>query len=709
MQGYGATPAEWAQFDLILGLGEDLLPVVSNPKAAISPMSKMKATGKTPSVYNKARQVAGLPNWTTLRSTPADIAKWSGEPDYGICLQTRLVRALDIDVEDADKAGAIADFIDHWLTQHLPFRRRGNSGKMLLAFRLAGQFAKRVLKVDGGIVEFLADGQQFVAVGTHPSGARYEWVGGLPDEFPELTLEEFEALWAALVAEFGIEEQRGGALRKRGEDLGLEDDVVDQLDVLSWGRDGQAFITCPFKDGHSMDSGETETAYFPAGTGGYQQGHFKCLHASCAGRSDAEFLSALGLGVENDFKALPDVAPERELPMLERDKTGRILATLENLESVLLRADVCGEYIAFDEFRDEVMYAPWGQEGQWRSFYDDDYTRLRIHLARNGFRPISREMMRDVVHRVVRLKRFDSAIEWLKGLKWDGTPRVAGFLSRYFGATDVAYTRAVSEYLWTALAGRVLAPGVKADMVPVLIGQQGVGKTYGVSSLVPSADHVESINLVERDADLARRMRGKLVIEIGELRGLHSRDMETIKEFITRTHESWVPKYQEFAQKYPRRCVFIGTTNQEEFLADPTGNRRWLPVRCGVVCVKDIVRDRLQLWAEAREMFDLLGGVSWRDAQRLAEAVHDEHRMTDTWEEEITEWLDRPDSMDGTTPASKGYVLVNEVLRGAFGMDLKNVRRGDEMRVASILREKGYVRKVLRVGKKLHKAWEAPR
>ncbi|MCV5824559.1 virulence-associated E family protein, partial [Escherichia coli] len=85
-------------------------------------------------------------------------------------------------------------------------------------------------------------------------------------------------------------------------------------------------------------------------------------------------------------------------------------------------------------------------------------------------------------------------------------------------------------------------------------------------------------SFAEKDDDLARKMRGRLVAEIGELRGLNTKELESIKAFVTRTHENWIPKYREFATQFPRRLVFVGTTNEDEFLADKTGNRRWLPV-----------------------------------------------------------------------------------------------------------------------------------
>lgn len=125
----GASPADWDHFDLVLGLGADLLPVVSNTAATISPDSKMRDLGKTPSRYNKDRQVVGIAGWTSHQASDQDISRWSKEREYGICLQTRAVRALDIDVADPEKAQAIAAFIQSRMFDLLPVRHRENSGK----------------------------------------------------------------------------------------------------------------------------------------------------------------------------------------------------------------------------------------------------------------------------------------------------------------------------------------------------------------------------------------------------------------------------------------------------------------------------------------------------------------------------------------------------------------------------------------------------
>lgn len=727
-QRYGATTAEWDNFDLMLGLTADLLPVVSNPQAEISPGSKMKGKGKTPSVYNRSGKVAGIPDWTSYQADEKDVKKWRAVADYGICIQTRRVRALDIDVEDRDSSNAILCFIQDFVADELfndpqrgvPVRLRQNSGKCLVAFSVPGSFGKRTVKVAGGMVEFLANGQQFIAAGTHPSGYRYLWSS--EPSFPELSLEQSEALWFALVQRFGIEApSEGKGLRKPPTGTGaLPDDTLNYLEdqghVVSYGKEGQAFITCPFAAEHTCDSGETATAYFPRGTRGYEQGHFVCLHAHCAARPDHEFIDAVGMRLA-EFAALPPVevaasgdrpAAQAALPPFMRDKDGVILATINNLDMALRRPDITGCEIRLDTFREEIMLSPPGK-GQWRALGDDDYVRLRQRLEKgpanfNGFHPIGREMMRDVVLVVANDNQFDSAIEWLSGLKWDGVPRVTTFLRDVFGAEDTPYTRAVSEYMWSALAGRVLEPGVKADMALILKGEQGTIKSTVLEALVPAPEFFCEIGLDEKPDDLARKMRGTLVAEIGELAGMSKRDVEDVKRFISRRHEKWVPKYREFALTVPRRLIFFGTTNRDHFLVDDTGNRRWLPFEITRADVERIRRNREQLWAEGAHRF-LIVGVEWQAAERLAKAEHGKYMVHDELEDIIGDWLNETD-LDDVRNGDKENLRTVDIIRATLRVEPGTAQfKSIEMRAATVLRKLGYERTQAWVDNENKKVW----
>jgi len=226
-----------------------------------------------------------------------------------------------------------------------------------------------------------------------------------------------------------------------------------------------------------------------------------------------------------------------------------------------------------------------------------------------------------------------------------------------------------------------------------------------VRAIAPFPEAFVAVDLSERDAELARRLRGRLVVEIAELRGLHTREKEAIKSWMSETADTWTPKYKEFAVTAPRRFVCVGTTNDDQFLADDTGNRRWLPLRVGVGGPVDraaIERDRVQLWAEAIAVWRA-GGVQWRDAEDEAPAQHAQYEMTDeAWESAIEGWLGSPkrgpEDMSlqdanghegGATWGVSGFTM-RELLTGALGFQDKNIAAHHERRAASVVRRLGF-------------------
>lgn len=218
----GATKSEWVHWDVFLDLTSDLLPFVATPNLPLSPHSQLSAYGKVPSLINGSGQVVGLSQWPTRVTTDADIAGWSRNPNYGICLNTRRVRAIDVDIDDAAYSARVLRAILAWNPSIVwPVRMRPNSSKHALLFELEGSFGKQRLATPHGIIEFLATGQQILIAGPHSSGARYRWAHSdslgiecLPLHIPVLTEEEWADLRDTLEMVFGSEEWSAGRVGK---------------------------------------------------------------------------------------------------------------------------------------------------------------------------------------------------------------------------------------------------------------------------------------------------------------------------------------------------------------------------------------------------------------------------------------------------------------------------------------------------------------
>lgn len=378
---YGATVEEWINFSLVCGLTADLLPVVSNPNAKIGESSKLRQLGKTPSRYNKQGTVGGILDWTTKTTTQDEITSWSKQLDYGICIITRRIRAIDVDVTDESLAAQIQAKLSHFA-----IRIRGSSPKFLAAFELHGEYPKRTIKTKHGIIEFLGNGQQFIAAGTHPSGDRYQWHGGDPGEFILLEPQQFEALWSDLQNSFGIEPSTESNASDRKNKLGEaseKDPTATFLHrnnfVLSTERDGRLHIRCPFESEHTDQLGtgsESGTSYFPAHTGGYERGHFKCLHAHCATRTDNDFLTALGITAADDFD---DISGEvQQSAIAQRTGSSTITAPsaakahYEFLQAAIFTQGASASWIIKDIVPQADLAVVFGESGSGKSFFTLD-------------------------------------------------------------------------------------------------------------------------------------------------------------------------------------------------------------------------------------------------------------------------------------------------------------------------------------------------
>jgi predicted P-loop ATPase len=229
-----------------------------------------------------------------------------------------------------------------------------------------------------------------------------------------------------------------------------------------------------------------------------------------------------------------------------------------------------------------------------------------------------------------------------------------------------------------------------------LVGSQGSVKTTAIEALAPLLESFVEIGLHGSDADLARLLRGKLVGELAELKGLRSKNAEWIKAWISRRFEEWTPKYEERNTRFARRCIFIGTTNEPEFLDDHTGERRHLPLEVDGGDVKAIARDRDQLWVEGAVLFRR-EGVCWRDAKNLAEGEHAAFKVTDPWYDDIAKYLA---SVEGDA-----RVFTADVLQRALGIVPANMGKHDEMRVTGVLKALGFMKDRARIDGVPRKFW----
>lgn len=257
--------------------------------------------------------------------------------------------------------------------------------------------------------------------------------------------------------------------------------------------------------------------------------------------------------------------------------------------------------VAYDELAQRPLLRaerlPWTTD-IGRELTDDMVRIIREWIMEQfGFEP-KREDLTDVLLALATKNPFNPVVEYLDGLRWDGVARVDRLLPAYFGSADGAYERAVGRKLMLAAVRRMRRPGTKFDTVPILEGPQGSGKTSALKIL--GGDWHSDAELGRIDGkDAPAILQNVWIMELGELTAMNKADVEHLKAFVSRTEDRYRPPYGKAVKTYPRRTVFVGTTNSASYLRDPTGNRRYLPVSTGTIDLEALRRDRDQLWAEA--------------------------------------------------------------------------------------------------------------
>lgn len=293
------------------------------------------------------------------------------------------------------------------------------------------------------------------------------------------------------------------------------------------------------------------------------------------------------------------------------------------------------DQVWFDTFH-RNYYTTW--RGAKRQIEEEDVFGITTWMQGSlGLSKMSDELVGKAIRQVAKQNKRNEVQEWLRGLTWDGKPRVREFFGTYLTASgEASYLKAVGLNFWVGLAARIVRPGVKMDNMIVLEGKQGLGKSRAIQAI--GGEWYASVHVDVQSKDFIMAMCGKLVIEISELQSFQRADFTAIKKILSDTEDRIRPPFERVAQDFKRQCVFIGSTNEDAYLHDPTGARRFWPVDCGAtIDIEGITRDRDQLFAEARTLAG--NGEAYYFQPPGAVSVQDDRRLADVWENRICDWL----------------------------------------------------------------------
>lgn len=281
-------------------------------------------------------------------------------------------------------------------------------------------------------------------------------------------------------------------------------------------------------------------------------------------------------------------------------------------------------------------------------------------------------------------RRYHPVAEYLQRLVWDGVSRIDHVADEILGAEDSRLNRAILRKWFISAAARPLEPGCKVDTVLILFGDQGAGKSTFFAELAGQEWFSDSaMDLTNKDAYLL--LRRVWILEWSELESMQrARDAGAVKAFISTRVDTFRPPYGKRYIDAKRHCVIVGTTNDEEILADPTGNRRYWIVQVGPRLDLEKLRQwRDQLWAEAVAAFRA-GEPWWLDAEEAALLAQAQARYErrDPWDAAVLDFVEGRGLLAPVTTA--------DVLEKAIAKPAGQWTSGDQRRVASILKRAGY-------------------
>jgi predicted P-loop ATPase len=376
------------------------------------------------------------------------------------------------------------------------------------------------------------------------------------------------------------------------------------------------------------------------------------------------------------------------------------LWNLANIHVVLAESNEWCDRFAYDEMADEIMVLTPipGARTPHKTFKphqlrDVDILATMVWLQRHHFPNVAKDTVASAIIMAAHEQIISPVRHYLEDqemqIQWapdEHESRLHKFCADYLGATEDAntpgseptYLAEVGKRFMVSAVARALDPGCQVDSMLVLEGPQGAGKSSAARVLFGNPYFSDSLPAVNTK-DASDHLRGKWGIEIPELSAMQKSDVESIKAFVSRRVERYRRAYDRAETTFQRRCVFIGTTNQDNYLRDETGNRRFWPVRVGKIDLPALERDRDMLWAEA--VYWYRQGFKWHMPRKLmpiVEAAQKSRVKVDMWQEELGRRL------EGETDVS----LHEAALK--LGLDRTRMGTAEQNRLTACLKGLGF-------------------
>lgn len=365
-------------------------------------------------------------------------------------------------------------------------------------------------------------------------------------------------------------------------------------------------------------------------------------------------------------------------------------------------SDVSGYYAAYlfckrygviirrDTFLDRVeIQAPCLGDGP-TPISDKVVGQLR-HWMAEAEADVGRENVLQAVLQIASENEFDGMRNYFDSLVHDGEKRTGLWLLNKLGAPNSDLNRRNLKRLLVACVARVYKPGCWVNFMPILVGPQRVGKTTFLRMLARKDEYFTDAPVLKLNHQQRQEaLRGRFINEVAELCGWRNTTIEALKAFVSMTHDSCRRPFDRVVTDQPRRCMLVGTSNEERPLRDPTGNHRFpiLPVGTKGPVELGIIESSIdQIWAESKELY--LNGFSLDLPKKLwdeSEAALQERMEDDPWRDALA-------SLKGEQVGEEERVCYEQIF-AHLGIPIERQTPTIARRVADLMIQVGWTRRM---------------
>ena len=420
-------------------------------------------------------------------------------------------------------------------------------------------------------------------------------------------------------------------------------------------------------------------------------------------RADVEMLG------QRVFNAISIKSDEHDL---STSKNGAIVPT--DLTMRYLITKLMSGVFGIDRSTGDILMR-WGN-GDWSEFRDDVELTMGLGwwqrvMGVHGNR-LNIPTLRRAIRAVAEKNKVYMTREALSKLPvWDNMGRIEGFFTSYMGTragneNKREFLATAGKCLFVSLVARAIDPGCDVDFMLILVGHQGAGKSKAMRAIVGKQFFMDTTEKIGGKV-FQSLIRGKMIVELGELASFRGLSDDEIKGFLTQSVDRYSPKYHRGEIENGRCGIFVGTTNRDDFIVDSTGSRRFLSVEAMDCDVERIERDREQLLAEAVALYRS-GYPYWSEAEKAGKYSNVKYSASsaDPWFDSISDYVDA--RVAGGEERTRIDTVYKTALTDGSG-DIARVSNKDAKRIGRILKALGCENKVIWENGATKRYWLLPR